>query len=258
MADEKLPRPTSGQLWPPRPVIYEPIPEDMLWRYLDFTKFVSLLDKSALFLPNADAFEDKWEGSYPRRDSIFISTPECTTDPEKAKFVINIMNKRIDVKKRCYISCWHINKHESAAMWNLYAKSGFGIAIQTSYKSLRSAIGHIDQDDHTRWTVFPKVIYLDYETETFEGAVAEEDITPFFHKRKSFEHENEFRIITLTRKSAGSGTAISVDLKILIEKIYVSPHSPEWLKHLVASVLSKYGYSSIPAFQSNLERNPIY
>ena len=258
MADEKLPRPTSGQLWPPRPVMYEPNPEDMLWRYLDFTKFVSMLDKAALFLPNADGFTDKWEGSYPKRDSILINTPECTTNSDNAKVVPEIMKKRIDVKSRCYISCWHINKHESAAMWDLYAKSGFGLAIQTSYGSLRSAIGPIEQEDYTRWTMFPKVLYMDYDTETFEGAVAEEDITPFFHKRKSYEHEKEFRIITLTRKSVGPGIELGIDLKIMIEKIYVSPHSPEWFKVLVASTLSRYGYSSIPAFQSDLERNPIY
>lgn len=258
MADEKLPRPVSGQFWPPSPVIYEPNPEDMLWRYFDFTKFVSMLDKSSLFLPNADAFADKWEGSYPKRDSIIINTPECTTDPDKAKLVFDIMKKRVDVKARCYISCWHLNKHESAAMWDLYAKSGFGLAIQTSYKLLRSAIGPIDQNDYTRWTVFPKVQYIDYETETFEGRVAEEDITPFFHKRKSYEHENEFRIITLARKSVGPGIDIRVDLKVLIEKVYISPYSPEWFKSLVVSTLSRYGYSSIPAFQSDLERSPIY
>ena len=36
-----------------------------IWRYMDFTKFVSLLDKKKLFLCRADKLEDSFEGSLP-------------------------------------------------------------------------------------------------------------------------------------------------------------------------------------------------
>ena len=34
------------------------------------------------------------------------------------------------------VNCWHINEHESAAMWDLYLKSNEGIAIQSTYQKL--------------------------------------------------------------------------------------------------------------------------
>ena len=45
----------------------DPLPDDaVLWRYMDFTKFVSLLEKSSLFFARADKLEDPFEGYLPR------------------------------------------------------------------------------------------------------------------------------------------------------------------------------------------------
>ena len=44
-----------------------PLPRDaILWKYLDFTKFVSLLDKSALHFARTDKLSDPYEGFFPR------------------------------------------------------------------------------------------------------------------------------------------------------------------------------------------------
>jgi hypothetical protein len=44
---------------------------------------------------------------------------------------------------------------------------------------------------------FTKVKYIDYENERFEGPIPELGaLEPLFHKRKSYEHEKELRIIT--------------------------------------------------------------
>ena len=42
------------------------------------------------------------------------------------------------------INCWHMNDHESAAMWKLYLKSNEGIAVQSTYETLRDSI--IDEE----------------------------------------------------------------------------------------------------------------
>lgn len=41
-------------------------PKDLnvpIWRYMDFTKFVDLLDTKTLFFTRADRFDDQFEGS---------------------------------------------------------------------------------------------------------------------------------------------------------------------------------------------------
>lgn len=42
--------------------------QSTIWRYMDFTKFVSLLDKGSLFLCRADNLEDPFEGSSSKID----------------------------------------------------------------------------------------------------------------------------------------------------------------------------------------------
>jgi hypothetical protein len=42
-------------------------PEDtILWRYLDFTKFASLISKKTMYFCRTDLLGDPFEGSYPR------------------------------------------------------------------------------------------------------------------------------------------------------------------------------------------------
>src|SRR5688572_17236116 len=40
-----------------------PEAESVLWRYMDFTKFVSLLSTKSVYFPSAVCFDDIWEGA---------------------------------------------------------------------------------------------------------------------------------------------------------------------------------------------------
>ena len=39
--------------------------DQILWRYMDLAKFVSMLESNALWLARADSFPDKHEGKFP-------------------------------------------------------------------------------------------------------------------------------------------------------------------------------------------------
>ena len=41
-----------------------------IWRYLDFTKFVDLLDRRALFFARVDELTDQFEGSLTKADAV--------------------------------------------------------------------------------------------------------------------------------------------------------------------------------------------
>ena len=48
---------------------HDPPPSDaILWRYMDFTKFVALLEMRALFFARSDKLNDPFEGSLPKRN----------------------------------------------------------------------------------------------------------------------------------------------------------------------------------------------
>ncbi len=46
--------------------VFTPPPDEnvKIWRYMDFTKFFSFIDKKALFFTRIDQLEDKFEGRF--------------------------------------------------------------------------------------------------------------------------------------------------------------------------------------------------
>ena len=56
------------------PGLTAPFPDTLVWRYLDFTKHISLLDETALFFGIANTLGDPFERSVPAINMAFFST----------------------------------------------------------------------------------------------------------------------------------------------------------------------------------------
>lgn len=238
-------------------------PEDVnvqIWRYMDFTKFVSLLDKSALFFPRADKLDDPFEGSFSKAN---IKLRPEVYKGEIPQHIFEQLGEFIkSLKKFTAINSWHLSEYESAAMWRLYLKSNEGIAIQSTFARLKNSLKDENYDVY-----IGKVKYIDYERDW----IPERNLFyPFLHKRKSFEHERELRALVQkipTKRNGGInfsktlfdeyGIHVAVDLDILIERIYVAPTCPDWLFELVRSVANKYGLDK-EVLRSSLDEVPVY
>ncbi len=237
-------------------------PKDaQIWRYTDFTKFVSILDKKALFFARADTLGDPFEGSFPR---INIKKRKDAFMPDLGKD--NIIQSTSDLYRifvrLTVINCWHLNEHESDAMWKLYLKNGDGIAIQSTVGRLINSLPAYQ----TNKIHIYKVEYVNYE----KDRIPEGTYSPYFHKRKSFEHEHELRALIqrLPLKKTGEidfrktpfvngGIYVPVDLDKLIERIYLSPTCPSWQKDVLESLIKKYGLNR-NIKQSKLTEKPEY
>ncbi|MEE8194193.1 MAG: hypothetical protein V3T73_01665 [Dehalococcoidales bacterium] len=212
-----------------------------IWRYMDFTKFLDLLDKKALFFPRADKLGDPFEGSFPR-GNVMLRTVTYKINSKDTLQALSEFYKQF--RKFTAVSCWHLNKHESAAMWKLYLKSDEGIAIQSTFNGLKSSFQKEEPSIY-----IGKVKYLDYEKELMSR---EGSLSAFVHKRKSFKHEEELRAITQSfiRKRNGEinwskspfkdGVYVRVNLDSLVEKVYLAPTCPAWQLELVKSVAKTY------------------
>lgn len=239
---------------------YFPAPNDnqKIWRYMDFTKFVSLLDKQALFFTRIDKFEDPFEGQMPKaKNPIYdIIYPDGQPEDLSGDLIYNLIKTvqtELSYKMRNFTiaNCWHINDYESDAMWKLYLKSNEGIAIQSTYKRLCTSFCSFETDnilkDNT--LIMEKIKYIDYDEDSISASSV---MYPFIHKQKCYEHERELRaLINLSPENIDEieyGYNVPVDLNILIEKIYISPTAPLWFKELVISILKKY----------NLEKEVIH
>ena len=244
------------------PIFEKPDDEDTrIWRYMDFTKFVSLLDKQALFFARADMLPDPFEGSYSKAN-IRLRPIIYKDIPRKIQRQLSVFMK--DLRKFTIINSWHMNEYESAAMWKLYLKTDEGIAIQSTFKRLtRSFNKNMGNDGYTVY--IGKVKYIDYETEWLpEGNT----FYPFLRKRRSFKHEQELRAIIqkvpvkgdkmdLKQEIFDKGAYVPVDLNTLIERIFVSPTAPKWFNGLVESIVSKYNLKK-KIMQSSLADGPVY
>src|SRR6266496_3905331 len=89
-----------------------------IWRYMDFTKFVSMLENGGLFFSRADKLGDPFEGSYSRGNEAMRPIMYGDLTKKSAAFMAQWSRS---MREWTMINCWHMNEHESAAMWKLYA-----------------------------------------------------------------------------------------------------------------------------------------
>jgi hypothetical protein len=121
-------------------------------------------------------------------------------------------------------------------MWSQYIRSGEGFAIKSSYQKLIKSIS-----TYADFEVYIGLIkYLDYDVDVIP---VQNLLTPFMCKRKSFEHEKEIRCLIWTPQHGkndfshpdknvfknSKGLRVGVSLDHLIDEIYISPNSPEWV-----------------------------
>ena len=160
---------------------------ETIWRYMDFTKFVSLISMRSLFFCRADRFEDPFEGSIPKKDFEKQITKMKSKSREFNKEKALYEKFAEEYRKSVYINCWHINKYESAALWKLYLKSNEGITIRSTRSRLSSSLMCSNFSILTA-----HVKYIDYDK---DNVLMPTNLTPFIYKRKSFQHERELRAI---------------------------------------------------------------
>ena len=238
--------------------------EAKIWRYIDLTKLLALLESQQIYFPRADKLGDPFEGSWPRRNV----TDRNVVPPELPKEIIesylSSTQRSANGMSRAYItyvavSCWHLNEHESAAMWNQYLSSNAGVAIQSTYGNLRKCFTEEEP------VYVGSVRYIDYEHDVIP---AMNMLQPFTHKRKSFEHEREVRAAVmrvsdvvgadmLPKPAFDEGVSVSIDIRQLISAIYIAPNSPNWFHELVRSIVRKYGFQ-FSVIQSDMDKKPLF
>ncbi|CAN5588952.1 DUF2971 domain-containing protein [soil metagenome] len=241
-------------------------PNVAIWRYMDFPKFVDLLEQGRLYFARQDQLGDPFEGALSDASVELLrvwdeQNPVQTVTGEPSHHILARDVYRMN--SLCnYISCWHMSEHESLAMWRVY--SGNGIAIRSTYRRLFDCLHESSQD-----VLISKVVYRDRrdvsQAENFGNTMS-----PVVRKGMSYEYERELRAFfqrvppawtsgsfpyDAYKDELDKGIGIEVDLSSLIEKVYVAPGRPQWFKDLVGKVLKTYKLE-IPLETSSLEERP--
>jgi hypothetical protein len=239
-------------------------PDTVLWRYVDLYKWLDLLQTSELHLTRADQMEDRWEGAYSEVNIAARPSVYGENWPIMAP-VMSAMYQH--GRTHTYLNCWYMGEGESYAMWKIYDAAGKGVAIRTTAGRLKESLIGTRQPP----ICGAMVQYVDY-TKTFipEGNL----FLPYMHKRPSFSYENEYRLLAMwspevlemDEQKVATRTEPDVpppflrepvQLDRLVEAVYVSPDSPDWVARVVRQATGMY-MSSLDIRHSDLAADPVY
>jgi hypothetical protein len=236
-----------------------------VWRYMNLAKFVWCLQHQSLFFARLDQLGDPYEGYYTRIHSggedafaqnILASlTGKPAPTVEQLKSMYKHMLKLFAVSRTQYfISSWHMNERDSAAMWRLYTSLDESICIKATYANLCDALPL-----QVRVGV---VQYIDYEKELFPIL---NGLNFVMHKRESYAHEQEVRAVVWAEESdvkskfieKHTGLIVPVDLSKMVEAIYVSPSAKPMVRDVVEGLVQTYGLNA-RVLQSEVNAPPPF
>lgn len=206
-----------------------------LFRYMDFSKYISLLESKELYFCNSKYFEDKYEGVIP------AGFYKGWTEESKKRY--EEFRKKFDEIYSVYVNCWNVNEQESYALWKIYTNPSTGVCVKTTVGSLKESLNNKDIRIYkVNYINSFNNIQADYEppfyfSEHNSGWHINKRIHEVY-KYGAYNYENEVRALFVDI-SKEPGINFPVDLNKLIEGIYVSPFAPKWFFELVKDVTYK-------------------
>lgn len=260
-----------------------------LWRYMDFTKFYSLLSKRALYFPPGELLRSV--EPYELRTPISLlqrmrKSADAVQNPPNARvdeFEWESSDERHHLED-IGILCWHVNNEENNALWKIYVGSGQGVAIRTTLGAIRKSL------QYRRRTISGGLVeYIDYEYDTYIRIGSSSGYERIFHKAKFYEYEREFRMMYYFPDTLGkfklhpetealmdpidlkmwkadavvrregflqSVPFVPADLELLIHEVVVSPGSGSWFLQLVQSLVMEKISSAVTVRASKVDRWP--
>ena len=208
------------------PDLSTPPETTVLWRYMDFARFVQMIESQTVWFSRLDKLEDPLEGTH--------------TDTELARIRKNVEGKRAEqliglfraARKDVYVSCWRAGKAESLAMWDLYGKGSGIVATKSTVRLLKEAVASYDKS-----VFISEVRYCDWN----EAPGLDNVLVACSRKDLSYQHEGEVRAILcdiVPRPEAG--IAVPADISSLVTEIMVGPREKEWVVRLVEEIKKRY------------------
>lgn len=213
---------------------------EKLWRYMDLSKFISLLEKEALWLARSDTFRDRHEGRFPDDMRKMIEKAYENFEDKDTSIVKDADDFQDYLRKNTFISCWHKNFDENMVMWEIYGRDTIALAIQTTVGKIRDSIDPSKFSGHS--LLLGNVTYQ--RADEVPGELLYKEC--FFIKRPHFSFEQEVRISldTYSRfrptKKTPYGYYLPISLNNLLEKILIHPDSSYWFVDVVNSIVKKY------------------
>lgn len=254
-----------------------PDSEIKVWRYMDVTKLVALMQSRSLHFARADTLDDRFEGSLHLLNRIanvqmidqLLKNQENNQSsavlPTRDQALENLADFFRRVRQWVFISCWHSGENESLAMWKQYGSSGGSVVIQSTYQKLQDALpSHTCVGNDKSWGAtsihLGMVQYRNYHSLNEDFAFNSNMLSLYIHKRAAFEYEKEVRALLMSpagETRSVSNVAVNIDFEQLVESIRVRPGTPDWERRTIETLIGKYGLGMKVA-PSEIDIEPMF
>lgn len=202
----------------------------VLWHYMDFARFIEMLESRTLWFVRADQLDDPLEGSH--------------TDAELANIRKHLVEIRaqalIDIfrsaRSGLYVSCWRSGSTESMAMWDLYGKGSGIVAVKSTVSLVKKALATCE-----RPVYISRVDYVDWNNSPGLDNV----LVACTRKDLCYQHESEVRLVIYESPNSldvdtSFGIRVPLDLECLMAEVVVGPREQTWVLRLVERVMERY------------------
>ena len=168
---------------------------------MDLSKFIRMLQTSALYFANAKELEDVYEGCLSRPSlEHFAELIDWKQLPgqDSSKILAQLIPM---IGNQAAVNCWHMSEHENVMMWSKYASAlgSGGVAIQSTSDRLCASF----TIPASVWV--GQVRYIDYYHESIDPT----DVLQWFLcKRLPFAPEQELRAVVYSRGGSRDLSAI--------------------------------------------------
>lgn len=192
-----------------------------IWHYTSIPALFSILQRKQLWFTRLDKLEDPWEGrSWHWHKSLHDSASE-------------------DYERKALVHCWHIADGESDVMWKVHAPS-FGVAVQSAVGRLKQALSGPEKvvcapvRYGTDWNRLPPPRYAFQKMRHFEGER---------EYRAHIDHKYSYDALGKRVEVQEDGRYVDIAPDILIEEVWLSPHSPQWFHAVLQTALRLHAYN---------------
>jgi hypothetical protein len=249
-------------------VFEAPAGNPRIWRFMNFHKFVSMITTGSLYFSRLDKLGDPFEGLHTKAriqfDEKVYDSYDSSQSSEYGKSVIRGMHlDPYEQRRKSFVNCWHMNEYETELLWSRYSFMDGGVAIQSTFERLKSCLNVANA------VYIGMIKYKDWETE--RTPIDSNMMKPIVTKRINYRDERELRAAIVTRynrrKQTQLGMNVPVDLIELVESVYISPKSGDWILKLIKTVLKKYDldlkvkksvFTEKPMRPKFLKKHPMY
>jgi hypothetical protein len=248
-----------------------------VWRYMPFSKFISMLTYQALWFPKLNILQDEYEGLMPASTKHEISREyqkyKDILPPELHSQIDGMAGKNEeDGRELIVANSWFFSEEESEAIWREYANSE-GVAIKSTPKKLSENVLMLGDNNMCHMGTVKYVDHANHKMSKYEAAQAIE--RAFIKDKEKFGHEQELRLATMSLKRMycvgmngkpytqqevegknmnnfeNPGLYIGIKIDTLFDEVVVAPNAEDWLFSLVKRIIELYGIK-VPVSKSRL------